>query len=211
MSDFGIWRRIGRIGVDSGMVVVADPCYLIHRRRKLARDLGKEWEGFAERVHAEWGRNEIQGAQLLYDKGHAGLGVVTGSGNGDGLYDVWGRFAGDECRELRITFDGDFCGMQTPAPDPDGSVEMPAIEGPQAPCEVDGCSANGVCFCDYPVTLPDGRSKLCRRRLCDEHRHEAEAGVDLCPEHAPAAEKRASTTQGASRKKARRVVPKSRR
>src|ERR1700761_6805745 len=124
MADFGVWRRLGRIGVGAGMVMIADPCYVLHKGKKLSKEFGKDWEGFVSRVHGEWSEKSCNGAQLRYDKGHPGLAVVSDSGGSDGEYEVWGRFEFDECLELRISFDGLFCGMQPPGRGPDSPEEI---------------------------------------------------------------------------------------
>jgi hypothetical protein len=184
MNELGVWKRIGCIGVDACMVMIADPGYVLHRGKKLAKDFGPDWGSFVQRVDGEWREKGRRGAQLRYDKGHPGLAVVVDSNAADGVYEVWGRFVFEECLELRISFDGLYCGMRPP----DGEDELPAVEGPPAPCHVAGCSAPAVCICDYT----DKRT-ACNKRLCATHRHAAGPDVDYCPEHAKTVAERTET------------------
>ena len=69
------WKKIGRVCVDSGCILLSDPCY----RNE------KEIEGWLESLE---GKDYPIKAQLHFDKGHEGAGVIVSSGLGDGCYDV---------------------------------------------------------------------------------------------------------------------------
>jgi hypothetical protein len=71
--------KIGVVGVDSGMLVVCDPCYINHNGKQTELN---NYTKLCERMHDSH-------LQLKYDLGHAGLGVVFSSGLGDGVYEVW--------------------------------------------------------------------------------------------------------------------------
>ena len=136
----GKWVRLGEVGVDSGQLVVCDPCYIdseweqkdvefasLLYDNKLKKyitspnkmlDKGINWEskykkGLTYNQALQSGRlteerakethefnydgccratcqDDIQGGQLNYEKGHAGVGVAFASGLGDGCYEVWG-------------------------------------------------------------------------------------------------------------------------
>ena len=114
MTELGVWKRIGCIGVDACMVMIGDPCHVLDKKRP--KDFGTDWEGFVQRVTGEWRKKPHRGAQLRYDEGHPGLAVVVDSNAADGVYEVWGRFEFEECLELRISFDGLYlpgCGPPT--------------------------------------------------------------------------------------------------
>ncbi len=78
--------KLGVVGVDSGHLLICDPCYLdCHSSLKFENITGalglnsgnpKKWQKFA---------------QLKYDLGHVGAGVVFESGLGDGVYEVWAK------------------------------------------------------------------------------------------------------------------------
>jgi len=94
--------RLGVVGVDSGHLLICDPCYLdshsAFKFENIAGALGlnsgnpKKWRKFA---------------QLRYDLGHAGAGVIFESGLGDGSYEVWARVGkvnglGERIKEVTI-------------------------------------------------------------------------------------------------------------
>lgn len=81
---------IGYVGVDSGQLLVCDPCYI-----------GSEWEdeNFDDRENpkANFSYNSCcqatlskeRAGQLLFKRGHEGVGVAFSSGYGDGYYPVF--------------------------------------------------------------------------------------------------------------------------
>jgi len=93
MTKQTITKQIGIVGVDSGQILICDPCYI-----------DSEWEHLKNEVDS----NEIfdpahkgkfnyggccqatmkEGGQLNYNLGHAGAGVAVPSGFGDGGYPV---------------------------------------------------------------------------------------------------------------------------
>jgi hypothetical protein len=128
-------KQIGEVGVDSGQILVCDPCYIdsqwkneefnIKRRYKHTDGTILEYRVNFERydiVIPEYGKSmndiieakeavdipdnapaenpfsynacckktcgESEDGQLNYEMGHAGVGVVTCSGYGDGVYPV---------------------------------------------------------------------------------------------------------------------------
>jgi hypothetical protein len=95
MRDRKNWQRIGEIGVDAGLCWVGDPCYL-----KSGKLPWEDWLKFCE---------EIDGItqQFNYPQGRAGLGVLSGTGYGDGTYPVYARIEQGRVMELRVVFDED--------------------------------------------------------------------------------------------------------
>ena len=69
--------KLGVAGVDSGQLMVCDPCYISEDSIKDVLS----YDTICSTKH-----------QLNYRLGHAGLGVVFPSGFGDGLYTVYGSF-----------------------------------------------------------------------------------------------------------------------
>lgn len=69
------WKKIGVVGVDSGCILLSDPCY---RDQKDIQD----WLEVLEKTDFP------TKVQLNYDMGHEGAGVIVSSGLGDGCYDV---------------------------------------------------------------------------------------------------------------------------
>ena len=69
--------RLGDVGVDSGQLLVIDPCYL------------EDWDhqrSYPEACHVT---GDGTGGQFHYASGRPGLGVAFRSGFGDGVYLVW--------------------------------------------------------------------------------------------------------------------------
>jgi len=93
-------KQIGFIAVDSGQILITDPGYL--------NDWGKEGFGEAEIGHYSYGGAcsttlaEGQAGQLNFKAGHAGAGVVSSSGYGDGLYPVYAHYEETEGWGKRI-------------------------------------------------------------------------------------------------------------
>ena len=82
---------IGVVGVDSGQLLIADPCYIDSEwKRGIDFDKGKDKEfsygGCCKATVSEEGYG-----QLNYKRGHVGVGVAFSSGYGDGCYQVWGK------------------------------------------------------------------------------------------------------------------------
>ena len=69
--------KLGVVGVDSGQLIVCDPCYISEDSIKDVLS----YDTICSTKH-----------QLNYRLGHAGLGVVFSSGFGDGIYGVYGLF-----------------------------------------------------------------------------------------------------------------------
>lgn len=80
-------KEIGVVGVDSGQLILCDPCYL-------SRWINNEYDSEAKKNDFSYSRacqltlSEEQGGQLFFDAGHAGQAVAFSSGFGDGVYPV---------------------------------------------------------------------------------------------------------------------------
>lgn len=100
------WKVIGRVGVDSGQVMIVDPCYLKDwkaddfsgEESKVAPEdsVPFSYEGACQRTLSDAGAGSV---------GHGSLAVASGSGHGDGCYPVLARFGGGRVLELRVLFD----------------------------------------------------------------------------------------------------------
>jgi len=81
-------KKIGECGVDSGQIMIIDPCYI-----------NDEWvKGDWSDKGSTYGKccdittKKGQAGQLNYKGGHVGLGVVASSGYGDGVYPVYATY-----------------------------------------------------------------------------------------------------------------------
>ena len=100
------FTKIGSFGVDSGTVLIGDPCYHMDRPDGVVKyplAFGHDWEEFVA-------------MNLLDDDGklpywphtkelHGQLGVVSSTGYGDGVYNVYARIEDQRVLEIRILFD----------------------------------------------------------------------------------------------------------
>lgn len=84
----GVWEYIGFVGVDSGQVLLVDPCYLgkYIMDRPNDKDPSEQPKLKYSDICAVTGSKG--GGQIHYDLGHPGAGVVLGTAYGDGTYPV---------------------------------------------------------------------------------------------------------------------------
>jgi hypothetical protein len=87
------WKQIGVVGVDSGQIMIGDPCYI--KPESYEENYIKQTENY----------DFHQGhQQLKYPMGHAGLAVIFNNGIGDGFYKVEAKFTNGSISEVRIKF-----------------------------------------------------------------------------------------------------------
>lgn len=109
MLQGGKWIELGVVGVDSGQLLIIDPCYFNEHKLVSSYEEILKARGFPDK------RNYAD--QLKYDLGHDGLGVVFDSGIGDGIYKVYGKLKdfgklGKRLAEVRIVLiDEDYLNM----------------------------------------------------------------------------------------------------
>jgi len=83
--------KIGVVGVDSGQILVCDPCYIASQWKETPYSFGTErtHEFSYDGCCKETVSSPDGGGQLNYKEGHPGAGVVVRSGYGDGVYPVY--------------------------------------------------------------------------------------------------------------------------
>lgn len=82
-------RQIGVVAVDSGTVLVGDPCYWL---------VNEEYDREVCKPKFDTSR------EVKFERGHEGKGVIVSSGYGDGCYPVIATFKNGKVKELRIKF-----------------------------------------------------------------------------------------------------------
>lgn len=90
---------IGRCGVDSGQIMITDPCYMIG-------------DGFTDDDYqkaCDITLSEEKAGPMMYEKGHEGKAVVSSAGIGDGYYPVYATYEdledwGERIMKLEIDF-----------------------------------------------------------------------------------------------------------
>jgi hypothetical protein len=99
------WEKIGVIGVDAGLCWIGDPCYIMHKDEP-PKAIGKNWPDFCSKIDR---KKNPTAQQFDYDMGHAGLGVLTDTGYGDGCYDVFAQMSdegdwGKRIKAVKVVF-----------------------------------------------------------------------------------------------------------
>lgn len=97
--------RLGSIGVDSGQVLITDPCY-IHRfkdSKKPTPDFGDK----SDRSYSYFGACCASLDEIAEDNHQLenGLGVCSGTFHGDGVYPVYAEIEDGRVKKLVIYFD----------------------------------------------------------------------------------------------------------
>lgn len=91
-------KILGFIAVDSGLIWVGDPCYVLHAD-KLPKSLGENWVNFCNILGTK------DSKQFEFDTKINGLAVVSSTLHGDGYYPVMGYFEKDNERPSGIFID----------------------------------------------------------------------------------------------------------
>jgi len=99
------WVKMGVVGVDSGQLMIMDPCYVDSEWKK--DDGSGEYGGGTYEQCCKVTSSKKHGGQLKYELGHDGLGVAFATGLGDGTYEVWARIGkykdlGERVKEVVI-------------------------------------------------------------------------------------------------------------
>jgi hypothetical protein len=89
-KDEGQKILLGIVGVDSGQLVIHDPCYERNQEGLKYDNMMEARLDTCPKGMPRSHNNAKRYTQLNYQKGHEGLGVVFNSGMGDGTYEVWG-------------------------------------------------------------------------------------------------------------------------
>jgi hypothetical protein len=79
-------KLIGHVGVDSGTIWIGDPCYILQGERP--KNLGKDWSELVDKTLDKDGKCKLP-ISFNYDMGHEGLGVMSSTLYGDGVYPVY--------------------------------------------------------------------------------------------------------------------------
>ncbi len=91
------WIKIGECAVDSGQIILVDPCYVLPKKEEkdggyTYSDLTNRWE------KGDWKEHYFE--EVF--SGIAGTGVVVSSGIGDGCYPVYVKMVEDEVMGKRV-------------------------------------------------------------------------------------------------------------
>jgi len=96
-------KLIGHVGVDSGQMMLADPCYVDGDNfvddRENGFDIGENREGpypLSYEGACNASMSENQAGVLSFHAGHEGAAVVCSTGYGDGVYPVYVEYTSDQ-------------------------------------------------------------------------------------------------------------------
>lgn len=85
-------KKLGFVGVDSGQLLITDPCYIESEWQKTPEDI----DLFSEKNRGKFSyggcciaTTEEQGGQLNYKLGQPGAGIASRTAYGDGTYPVY--------------------------------------------------------------------------------------------------------------------------
>lgn len=97
--------KIGFLTVDSGIIWLGDPCYILHQTDSINNIIGKDWMDFCSIIDT----NEQYGATSFSwsDDQESGFGIAIESARGDGSYPVYARYKNGVICEINIRFDAD--------------------------------------------------------------------------------------------------------
>ena len=86
------WKLLGEVGVDSGALMISDPCYA---------DMVSKWLGGEVAPQS-------REPQMHFPMGHPGLGVQAATAYGDGVYKVYGLcHPNDDRAQAMLVITGD--------------------------------------------------------------------------------------------------------
>lgn len=106
------WEKVGEVWVDSGSVMVGDPCYT---HGQDASHAVADWNEFLSRTWPKvFGKNgeinhKVGMKDVTYALSEKGIGMVVSSGFGDGVYPVFVKYSdegqwGKRVAELKVVF-----------------------------------------------------------------------------------------------------------
>jgi hypothetical protein len=113
MSNTQTEKLIGHVGVDSGQLIITDPCYI---KSWGSNDFGSDQKPDIKGLYSydyegacSATLSEDQAGALRFQMGHEGAGVAFSTGFGDGLYPVYATFSdegewGTRVKSIRVEF-----------------------------------------------------------------------------------------------------------
>lgn len=93
---------LGKINVDSGQILICDPCYIDGSWKHSKVGKGNYGGGHYEKCCKATLSKKMSGEVLI--SGIAGIGVASSTGYGDGSYSVEATIENDSIKEITIKF-----------------------------------------------------------------------------------------------------------
>lgn len=85
------FESIGFVAVDSGQLILCDPCYIDSEWDRVEFEEGKHLSKFNYSGASNATLSNKRAGQLNFKHGHPGAGVVFSTAWGDGTYEVFAR------------------------------------------------------------------------------------------------------------------------
>ena len=104
------WTKVGEVGVDAGLMMIGDPCYSVDSDANTWAT--GEWTDFCSKLFESEEFDKNQAVGIPFKMGHGGAAVVTSTGFGDGVYDVFVKYSnegdwGRRIAEAKVVFISD--------------------------------------------------------------------------------------------------------
>lgn len=156
MFNYLNWEHLGTVAVDSGTLMVVDPCYVLKDKRRGFADDNADHRDYSDFLDAF----PSEGYVPTVEPWGAGMGLCIGTTHGDGLYNVYGvKDRNGRVTHWMVVTDGS--DMDTDKED-DGYYDQN---------EPDPCSECG----GVDTTGEDGLCDYCRRDALLENADEVRA------------------------------------
>lgn len=102
----GEWVKVGDVAVDTGMVLIGDPCNLLDQPGCELKPLAKNWPEFVSLIEEP----NMLFQRFEVENGRCDRATIVSSGRGDGVYPVYVKIiehesGHDMVTEARIFFD----------------------------------------------------------------------------------------------------------
>ena len=94
-------KRLGIITIDSGTILIADPCYWIGQNKS------SDWSNFCQLLTNSKDYTAISHGYRPNGSVVRGKGIAVYGGINDGAYDVYGTYAGDRLKSIEIIISGE--------------------------------------------------------------------------------------------------------
>ncbi len=95
------WKKVGYCGVDSGQIILVDPCYVMADRGAKGKAVaGKDQITYDKMLETT---NETNAQEVIF-AGIAGNGILVRGFGGDGVYPVYAKIENGMTKEIKIVF-----------------------------------------------------------------------------------------------------------
>jgi hypothetical protein len=100
MKKKTVWKLVGHVGVDAGLISIGDPCYNAAKKAQI-----NNWSKYVDKMHTN--ETKIKGLyKMPFRLGHEGEAIIAQTLHGDGMYPVFVSLTPDgKVEQMKIKFD----------------------------------------------------------------------------------------------------------